>query len=252
MLKYIWHDSRIIILSGDICICICIILSGHTSVETTPGSKYSFTNQGLEICYWNLSSLSSDIYKRVSLLSALISVRKLDIICLSETYFNLETSSDDDNLEIPGNNIIRKDHPSNTKRVGVYVYYKNTLPFKSIDIKYLQVCITFEIRIGIKCRKFICLYRSSSQTNDEFESFPKNFELSLDKIHEDNPFIISVLGDFNVKSTNWCKNDITSHEGFMIDAVTSNYGLQQLILEPTHIFNLSSSCINLFSHLNQI
>ena len=177
-------------------------------------------------------------------MSALISVRKLDIICLSETYFNLETSYDDDNLEIPGNNIIRKDHPSNTKRVGVYVYYKNTLHFKLINIKYLQVCITFEIRIGIKCCKFICLYRSSSKTNDEFESFPKNFELSLDKIHEDNRFIISVLGDFNAKSTNWCKNDITSHEGFMIDAVTSNYGLQQLIHEPTHIFNSSSSCIN--------
>ena len=44
-----------------------------------------------------------------------------------------------------------------------------------------------------------------SQTNDEFESFLKNFELSVDKIHEDNPFMISVLGDFNAKSNNWCK-----------------------------------------------
>ena len=31
----------------------------------------------------------------------------------------------------------------------------------------------------------------------------------------------------------------------MIDAVTSNYGLHQLIQEPTHILNLSYSCINL-------
>ena len=37
--------------------------------------------------------------------------------------------------------------------------------------------------------------------------------------------MVSVLGDFNTKSTNWCKNDITSHEASMIDAVTSNYGL---------------------------
>ena len=69
--------------------------------------------------------------------------------------------------------------------------------------------------------------------------------LTLDKIHEDNPFIISVFGDFNAKSNNWCKNDITSHEGSMIDAVTSNYGLHQLIQEPTHILNSSSSCIDL-------
>ena len=92
--------------------------------------------------------------------------------------------------------------------------------------------------------KFICLYRSPSQTNGEFESFLKNFELTLDKIHEDNPFMISVLGDFNAKSNNLCKNDITYHEGFMIDAVTSNYGLHQLIQEPTYILNSFSSCID--------
>ena len=31
----------------------------------------------------------------------------------------------------------------------------------------------------------------------------------------------------------------------MIDAVTSNYGLHQLIQEPTHILNSSSSCIDI-------
>ena len=87
------------------------------------------------------------MYKKVSLLSAFISVYKLDIICLSETYLSSETSPDDDNLEIPDYNIIRKGHPSNTKRGGVCVYYKNTLSFKVINIKYLQKCITFEIKI---------------------------------------------------------------------------------------------------------
>ena len=57
--------------------------------------------------------------KKVSLLSVFISVHKLYIICLSETHLNSETSPDDDNLEIPGYNNIRKDHPSNTKRGGV-------------------------------------------------------------------------------------------------------------------------------------
>ena len=123
LLKYIWYDSRIIILSGDI--------------ETNPGPKHSFSSQGLKICHWNLNGLSSHMYKKVSLLSAFISVHKLDIICLSETYLNSETSPDDDNLEIPGYNIIRKDHPPNTKRGGVCVYYKNTLPFKIINIKYV-------------------------------------------------------------------------------------------------------------------
>ena len=109
-----------------------------------------FSSEGLTICHWNLNSLSSHMYKKVSLLSD-FSVYKLGIICLSETYLHSETSPDDDNLEIPGYNIIRKDHPSNTKRGGICVYYKNTLPFKIINIKCLQECITFEIRIERKC-----------------------------------------------------------------------------------------------------
>ena len=157
-----------------------------------------------------------------------ISVHILDIICLSETYHYSETSPDDDTLQIPSYNIIRKHHPSNSKYEGVSIYYKkNALPFKLINMKYLQECITFEKRTGRKCSKFICLYRSPSQTNDKVN------------------LMISVLDDFNTKSNNWYKNDITSLEGSMIDAVTSNYGLHQLIQGPTHILNLSSSCIDL-------
>ena len=54
-----------------------------------------------------------------------------------------------------------------------------------------------------------------------------------------------VLGDFNAKSNNWCKADVTSLEGSKIDTITSSYGLNQLIQEPTHILNLLSSCIDL-------
>ena len=90
-----------------------------------------------------------------------------------------------------------------------------------------------------------CFYRSPSKTNDKFESFLDNFELTLDKIHEENPFMISALGDFNAKSNNWCKNNTTSHEGSMTDAVTSNYRLHKLIQEPTRILNSSFSCVDL-------
>ena len=57
--------------------------------------------------------------------------------------------------------------------------------------------------------------------------------------------MISALDDFKAKSNNWCKNNITFHEGSMVDAVTSNYQLYQLFQEPTHTRNLSSSCIDL-------
>ena len=50
-----------------------------------------------------------------------------------------------------------------------------------------------------KLCNFIDLFRSTSQSQDNFDTFLKNFELNLDKILSNNPFLTVVLGDFNVK-----------------------------------------------------
>ena len=60
-----------------------------------------------------------------------------------------------------------------------------------------------------------------------------------------NPFLLVAIGDFDVKSTNWCANDRTSFEGNKIEQITSQLGLSQIINEPTHILDSSSSCIDL-------
>ena len=57
-------------------------------------------------------------------LTAYLFVNKFDIVCLSESFLNSEILTDDENFQIPGNSIARVDHPSNTKRGDVYVYYK--------------------------------------------------------------------------------------------------------------------------------
>ena len=51
----------------------------------------------------------------------------VDIICISETYLDSDTFAVDEYLEIAGYTLIRADHPSNTKRSGVYIYYKHSL-----------------------------------------------------------------------------------------------------------------------------
>ena len=53
------------------------------------------------------------------------------------------------------------------------------------------------------------------------------------------------MGDFNARSSNWCKYDISNNEGVQIDSVTSTHGLEQLISEPAHILSNPSSCIDL-------
>ena len=134
-------------------------------------------------------------------------------------YLNPEIPSDDKVLQIPGYNLVKEDHPSNSKRGGVCVYYKSSLPFRVINVKYLQESILFELRIGCKCCKVSYLHRTRSQAQDEFETFLKNFELNLDKIHENNPLMNVVLCDFNAKSNNWCKASITSLKGSKIDTI---------------------------------
>ena len=91
---------------------------------------------------------------------------------------------------------------------------------------------------------FLCLYTSPSKTRDIFETFADNFELTLDTIIKKNQFLIVALGDFNAKTTNWYKNDINSYESLKIDTITSQFRLQQLINELTHLTTNSSSCID--------
>ena len=159
------------------------------------------------------------------LLKAYIAIHKFHIICLSETYLDSSTTSDDDNLAISGYNLIRSNHPSNNKRGGVCIYYKNFLPLRVLSIQYLQEYINFELNIGGKICNFISLYRSPSQTQDEFKKFIDNLELNLETLCQNNPFVMVLIGDLNAKSKNWYSRDKTSHEGNEIENVKTQFGL---------------------------
>ena len=178
----------------------------------------------------------------MSLLKAYIAIHKFDIICLSETYLDSSTTSLDENVAISGYNLIRSDHPSNSKRGGVCIYYKNVLPLRVLSIQYRKECINLELNIGGKICNFICLYWSPSQTQDELEKVIDKLELSLDTLCQNNPFLI---GDSNAKPKNWYSLGKSSHERNKIENVTAQFGLQQIIKEPTHVSNTSSSCIDL-------
>ena len=107
-------------------------------------------------------------------------LHKFDIICLSETNLDSNTPIDDDNLEISGYTLIRSNHASNTKHGGLCLYYKNNLPLRVINIGYLNKCLTLGLKIGDKTCNFIVVYRPTSQTQDEIETFSDNFKMTLD------------------------------------------------------------------------
>ena len=54
-----------------------------------------------------------------------------------------------------------------------------------------------------------------------------------------------MIGDFNAKSSNWSSNDTKTAEGAQLEYLTLLYGMKQVLTEPTHILENSSSCLDL-------
>ena len=110
------------------------------------------------------------------------------------------------------------------------VYYKDSLALKILDFCQLPECLVFEVSRQRKKCIFALLYRSPSQSSDEFDEFLLEFENLIDPIYILNPHLIVIFGDLNAKTSSWCANGIDSFEGLRISEHTSSYGLSQLII----------------------
>ena len=239
-------------------ICLLLILASHSElfygsliklllvcsgdIEINPGLK---TKNQILLCHWNLNVLADHNFIKVSLLQALSVTHDYDIICLTETFLDPSISNDDERINIKGYNLLRADHPSNKKRGGVCMYYKEHLPIiKRDDLCTLKECLVTEIRVDKKKFFFSCLYRSPSQTQDEFEEFCNDLNLISSSVNDVNATLSVITDDFNVKSR-WWSLDKDNAEGREINSLTSAYGYSQLNNKPTLMTKKSSSCIDL-------
>ena len=93
------------------------------------------------------------------------------------------------------------------------------------------------------------MYRSQSQTQDEFENFYTNFDILFSQINYELLVCSIATGDFNVRCSRWWRNDITNFAGK--DFLTSSAGYTRIIDKPTHVINNSRSCIDLIFCTNQ-
>ena len=165
------------------------------------------------------------------------------MICLSESYLDSFVSSDNENLYMRDYNLVRAEHPGNIK-TGVCVYFKEPLPVRCLPNPYLKECLIFEVSVNNKTGYVVSMYLSPTQTSDNFNSFTTNLEKLVIKISGTNPHFILMIGDFNAKSSNCSSNDTTAAESAHLDYLTSLYGIKQVITEPTHTLENSSSCID--------
>ena len=101
-------------------ICFWNLLFRCSDIEANPDPKYS----SLTFCYWNLNGLKAHNSIKILLLQAYITQHNYDIICLSETFLNSSIETNDSRISIDGYNLIRADHPSDSKRGGGHIHYK--------------------------------------------------------------------------------------------------------------------------------
>ena len=202
-------------LRVGIYLAVYLTISLGGDVEVNPGPRTK-ANNTFSVCHWNLNGISAHKYSKVSLLRAYLTAHKFNIVYIWETYLDSNTAPDNDNLELSGYNLIRSDHPSNSKRGSVYIYYKNFLHLRVLDIQYLHECINIELKIGDKLFYIIALYRSPSQSQDKFEKISEKLELNLDSLVQNNPFLMAFIGDFHAKSKNWYKMTSAVSKGILM------------------------------------
>ena len=207
-------------------------------IESNPGPKPN-SGQSFSICLWNLNSIAAHKVSKISLLKAKNAIHTYDIISLSETYLNHDKLSDNDNLKIPGYELIRFDHPSNQKRGGICIYHKDFLPIKVNNVSCLKEYLNFSLSVRGKQCNITLIYRSPSQSSEDFDTFLSNLELLLDYIANRNPCVSIIIGDFNARSNNWCSSDKTTYEGKKLESLTSHCGFKQVISDPSHILESS-------------
>ena len=157
------------------------------------------------------------------------------MICLSKTYLDSSYADNDTRPNLKYCTLIRADNPHNCKRDGVSIYFKEHLAVRPVSPLNLNESLVLEINIQNKKGYVVSLTDHLVKVRMSLISFVLNFEqLISDKMSPDPHFIL-VTGDFNVRSSSWWKNDLTTSEGNQVYAITSSYGLSQLICEPTHI-----------------
>ena len=213
-------------------------------IEVNPGPRSSPCH-GFSICHRNLNGLTTHNYLKVSLLRACDAIKKFDVVCLSKTFLDSSNLPDYGNFDPPDYNVVRVDYPSNIKKGGASIYFKNSLPLKVLDIQLLQKCNNFEKKFADKACNFNFLYRSLCQSKYKFECFADNLEIILDSVAFRNPYLIFVLGNVNAQAKGWYPLGKTTYEGTRTDGITSQFRLEQLIHEPTHIIGERFPCIDL-------
>ena len=226
--EYYTFLRLILIRAGDV-----ELNPGPESDSETDGSGMSDEMSG--IIAKNFSVVHYNVQSALHKIDFLESeLANFDLISITETWFNQSISNADVNINgfrAP----FRKDRLGDGYG-GVAVYIKNDIPcIRRTDLEILNIeCVWVEIRLHGKRLLVGTYYRPPNSDNAVLTNIENSIDLAIDTEISD----IIIIGDFNLDMN----KPNTSNK---INNICQQYNLHQLIREPTHFTERSSSIIDL-------
>ena len=236
-LKYLSSFELLIILS------LLLIRSGDIKLNPGPNLLESVSDsitmddvsisKYFSIVHYNIQSVTN----KIDLIGAELS--NFSVICLTETWLNGHTAND--SISLDGYKLYRRDRGGDNHG-GVCVYTKdNVFSRRRNDLELPNIeCIWIEITVHH--RKFLLgtFYRPPNSPAQTLSSIEDSIGLAFDSNIND----VFITGDFNLDTL---KN--TSNQ--KISAICQQFSVTQMIVEPTHFTEHSSSIIDLIFMSNK-
>ena len=220
----------LIVLSGDI-----EINPGPESVDLSSSCSSCTTDINLSLFEKNFLVVHYNVQSLLAKVDQLqMELSHFDVIALSETWLSPDIKNNKvffQNYQKP----FRKDRPDNTYG-GVVIYVKNNIPCKrrtDLEVDGVE-SVWLEIRLKNKTVLLGKCYRAPNSSIDVHNKI----ESSIDLAFGTNIPNIIITGDFNYNYSN-----ISSRR--KATSLFGQYGLVQLIDEPTHFTETSDSIIDL-------
>ena len=94
------------------------------------------------------------------------------------------------------------------------------------NLTALDKCLVCEIQNGSKPFFITVLYRSPSQSIEQFSLFKQRWEETIININDCSPTIVMYNGDFNVRNSEWWNGYSTNLQGTEHAELAAQYNLK--------------------------
>ena len=106
-----------------------------------------------------------------------------------------------------------------------------------LNITNLHERLVCELYLSCCWSYIVSLYRSPSQSSDEYDHFIKIFEQLVAYLTSFKPHVLLIKVNFNARSSSWWSFDVDNNEVARLKSIISFYGLHQIISFTDLIFN---------------